>query len=166
MFYWQNRSRAWWNTVSMECCHVHDMPQLHSAQQCVGTFTNAEKTFSDSFQSFLSLAELIGMLHLLRAHVHNAVRPCFLPCMWTSVSPATLVKSLTTFGCISIISGNFGYPGKVDATSRFILTASFYWELPSVTTALYRWPLSYWVEIQWLVQHHLVETCRKKVALK
>lgn len=129
----------------MECCHVHDMPQLRSTQQCVGTFSNAEKTFPDSFQSSLNLVEWIGMLRLLRAHVHNAVRPCVLPCMWTSASPATHVTSLTPFGCISIISGKkqdagtFGHPLKVDAPSRFFLQCffsnfdtinKFYWELP------------------------------------
>lgn len=126
IFYWQN-TWSWWNAVSMEGCHVHDMPQLYSAQQCVGTFTNAEKTFSDSFQSSLSLAEWIGMPRLHRAHVHNAVRPCVLPCMWTSASPATLVKSLTPFGCISIISskeqdaGTFVHLSRVHTSSRFFL---------------------------------------------
>ena len=104
IFYWQN-TRSWWNAVSMEGCHVHDMPQLHSSQQCVGTLTNAEKTFPNSFQSSLSLVEWIGMLRLHRAHAHNTVRPCVLPCMWTSASSATLVKSLKPVSCISIISG-------------------------------------------------------------
>lgn len=92
IFYWQNRW-SWWNVVSMECCHVHDMPRLHSSQQWVETLTNAKKTFPDSFQSSLSLDEWIGMLRLHRAHAH-AVRPCVLPCMWTSASPAILIKFL------------------------------------------------------------------------
>lgn len=110
IFYWQN-TWIWWNAVSMECCHVHDMPQLHSLQQCVRTLSSAEKTFPDSFQSSLSLDEWIGMLRLHRAHAHNAVRPCVLPCKWTSASPATHVKLLKPVSCISIISGKEQHAG-------------------------------------------------------